>query len=175
VAKIGAVIVGGFFCTLLTTAFAVTAVRQLKSKVATASVVDATVMASAVNASAPITSSSTPKKAFTDELFNFLCLSTAVSAMRTISLATKSGGASLAAAATSSPWTAAFLLSTTLTSFVFGARLPNKFKQLVHPLVTCTALTWTAAALMGTTALRLCFCPFANATTLYSWQIQVGG
>ena len=32
--------------------------------------------------------------------------------------------------------------STTLAGFVYGARLPKKFKKVVHPLVTCTTLTW---------------------------------
>lgn len=40
-----------------------------------------------------------------------------------------------------------FALLTTLTSFVYGSRLPTKLTQWVHPLVTCTALTW--ATLQG--------------------------
>jgi putative effector of murein hydrolase len=47
------------------------------------------------------------------------------------------------------PFTALFLLSTTLNSFVFGARLPKKFTKLVHPLVTCAGLTWTAAVIFA--------------------------
>ena len=48
------------------------------------------------------------------------------------------------------PLVSAFLLSTTISSFVFGARLPQKFTKVVHPLVTCTTLTWTAAATFAT-------------------------
>jgi putative effector of murein hydrolase len=40
-------------------------------------------------------------------------------------------------------------LSTTICSFVYGARLPKKFKKVFHPLVTCTAVTWLAAKLVG--------------------------
>eukprot|EP00590_Aulacoseira_subarctica_P005366 CAMPEP_0172419218 /NCGR_PEP_ID=MMETSP1064-20121228/5656_1 /TAXON_ID=202472 /ORGANISM="Aulacoseira subarctica , Strain CCAP 1002/5" /LENGTH=251 /DNA_ID=CAMNT_0013158587 /DNA_START=798 /DNA_END=1553 /DNA_ORIENTATION=+ len=38
-----------------------------------------------------------------------------------------------------------FMLSSTLASFVFGARLPSNFTKVVHPLVTCTASTWLVA------------------------------
>lgn len=38
-----------------------------------------------------------------------------------------------------------FLLSTTLSTFVFGANLPKSFTKAVHPLVTCTTLTWVVA------------------------------
>lgn len=37
------------------------------------------------------------------------------------------------------------LLSTTLASFVYGARLPKSITRTIHPLVTCTLLTWTVA------------------------------
>ncbi len=35
-----------------------------------------------------------------------------------------------------------FFLSATLHNFCFGARLPKAFTKVVHPLVTCTTLTW---------------------------------
>ena len=47
------------------------------------------------------------------------------------------------------PLTTAFLLFATLHGFVFGARLPKKFTKLVHPLVTCTSITWLSAKLLG--------------------------
>lgn len=129
--KVGSVVVGGFFFTLLTTAFSVTAVRKLKGsgKTDTSAAVAASDLVGAVADSIPA------KKVFSDEWFNFLCLSTAVTGVRAVSAVTNKG-----------PWTSLFLLSATLNSFVFGARLPAKFKQLVHPLVTCTSLTWTAMA-----------------------------
>jgi putative effector of murein hydrolase len=41
------------------------------------------------------------------------------------------------------------MLSSTLASFVFGARLPSNFTKVVHPLVTCTSLTWVVAKLLA--------------------------
>ena len=41
------------------------------------------------------------------------------------------------------------MLSSTLASFVFGARLPSNFTKVVHPLVTCTASTWLAASVVA--------------------------
>lgn len=132
--KVGTVIVGGFFFTLLTTAYSVTAVRKLKGSQSTgggfANKAAASDLVGAVADKIP-----TPK-AFSDELFHFLTLTTAVTALRAVSVSAPHVG----------PWTALCLLSATLNSFVYGARLPTKFKQFVHPLVTCTALTWTAMA-----------------------------
>jgi putative effector of murein hydrolase len=48
------------------------------------------------------------------------------------------------------PLTALFLLGATLQNFVFGARLPAKFIKVVHPLVTCTSLTWMIATVFAT-------------------------
>ena len=47
------------------------------------------------------------------------------------------------------PLTTAFLLFSTLHSFVFGSRLPKKVTKVVHPLVTCTLGTWLSAKLFG--------------------------
>ena len=46
--------------------------------------------------------------------------------------------------------TTAFLLSTTLSNFVRGARFPKSFTKIVHPLVTCATLTWLMTSTMGT-------------------------
>ena len=32
--------------------------------------------------------------------------------------------------------------STTLSGFVYGSRLSKQFKKIIHPLITCSALTW---------------------------------
>ncbi len=42
-----------------------------------------------------------------------------------------------------------FLLFATLSSFVFGANLPKSFTRAVHPLITCTGLTWLAAGTLA--------------------------
>ncbi len=53
--------------------------------------------------------------------------------------------------------------STTLASFVYGSRLPKKFKKIVHPLVTCSTLTWTVMALFAKVVDR----SFASMLTTY--------
>jgi putative effector of murein hydrolase len=164
--KIALVIVAGFMVTLLTTAYSVTAVRRLKSNqvdnsptIATTNVVD--------NGSPPPPVAAKPP--FTDELFHLLCASTAISAARTVFIATQPGSSIV-----HSRWLVAFLLSTTLNSFVFGARLPTKFKKLVHPLVTCTALTWSAMAALGV-ATRTSFTTLLHHYTVRSTTAARGG
>ena len=44
------------------------------------------------------------------------------------------------------PMTMSFFLFSTLASFVYGTRLPKRFTKFVHPLITCTTLTWMALA-----------------------------
>jgi putative effector of murein hydrolase/putative effector of murein hydrolase LrgA (UPF0299 family) len=131
--KVGTVIVGGFFFTLLTTAWSVTAVRKLKGETSSAGSSD--LVGDLVDA---IAEESPKRQPFSNELFSFLTLTTAVTGVRAVFASTRG------------PWTALFLLSATLNSFVYGARLPAKFKQLVHPLVTCTTLTWTGIAVLCT-------------------------
>lgn len=126
--KVGSVVVGGFFFTLLTTAYSVSAVRRIRNKpsnmrTAAGDFIDA--VADALPA----------RKAFSDELFNFLCLSTAATGVAAVAIA--------------GHWTALFLLSATLNSFVFGSRLSPDFKRVSHPLITCTALTWLAMTVLG--------------------------
>jgi len=41
------------------------------------------------------------------------------------------------------------LLTTTLSSFVLGTRLPKRITKVVHPLITCSFLTWTVLATLG--------------------------
>ena len=84
-----------------------------------------------------------PTKPFSDELTQLLRIATVL------------GGAGAWIASQSQnclsiPVSAAFMLSATLHNFVFGARLPKKFTKVVHPLVTCTALTWSMASLFAT-------------------------
>ena len=46
----------------------------------------------------------------------------------------------------SGPLLSIFLLATTLHNFCWGARLDKRITKVVHPLVTCTGLTWACAA-----------------------------
>ena len=83
-------------------------------------------------------------KAFSDELTNGLRVITLVSGLSAL-VSSKVKLSSL-----SGPLSAFFMLTTTLHNFVFGARLPKSFTKVVHPLVTCTSLTWAVAAAFAT-------------------------
>lgn len=88
-------------------------------------------------------STALPIKSFSDDL---------TSGLRALTFASGVGAliASKAQYALSGPISALFMLFATLHNFVLGSRLPIKFKKVVHPLVTCTALTWSIASVFAT-------------------------
>jgi hypothetical protein len=88
------------------------------------------------------TSDKKPTKTFSDRTSNGLRLIAAGSAIAAI--VTSRIGSIWA-----NPCLCLFMLSITLSNFVYGARLPRKFAKIVHPLVTCASLTWTVAFLFG--------------------------
>lgn len=63
------------------------------------------------------------------------------------------GIAAMVAHSTGSPATSPFLacsmLMATVHNFCFGARWPKSVTKVLHPLVTCTTMTWAWAALLG--------------------------
>ncbi|CAJ1950459.1 unnamed protein product [Cylindrotheca closterium] len=132
--KIFAVVVGGFFFTLLSTAGSVVGIRKILSPDAITNGADE----GSENATLITEAPKIPPKAFSDET---------TIRLRLASIAT--GVAAIASNRLSSsfatPIRALFLLSATLHNYVFGARLPRSFSKVVHPLVTCTALTWATA------------------------------
>ena len=133
--KIGIVVVGGFFFTLLTTSGSVLAVRRMqRSSVVTPPVVQPSTTVAAI---AP-----TPK-AFSDKVTLSLNAAFITSALLTV--VSKRMGSSVV----SDGLATLFMLSATLDTFVFGARLPKRFTKIVHPLVTCTSLTWLSMAIIG--------------------------
>jgi len=163
--KMGAIIVGGFFLTLLTTAWSVVAVQNLvtsirkqrakkfvtpilvvdestKSSTATPAQSALATTTTATTAVAPTTAAATAKP-FSAETLNALTLLTLISGIA--SATTYFVGKN----ALSGPLSALFLLCTTLTSFVFGARLPKKFVKIIHPLIVTTTGTWVAASALG--------------------------
>ena len=131
--KVGAVLFLGFFFTLLTTAWTVVGVRMMLPSD------DGEDSPSVENPTSEISdqSSSSPKP-FSQALNNKLRVWTVASGVAAV-LATHVGSAF------STPLTSVFMLGVTLTSFLFGARLPKPVVKVVHPLVTCTALTWAVA------------------------------
>lgn len=131
--KVAAVVVGGFYFTLLTTAFSVLSVRSLFSS-----------SEASEEKSTTATPAATTKKAFSDRTFNTLVGMTVGSAVVSIAMAAKG-----ASTFVQTPLQSLYMLSVTLGTFVFGARLSPKFTKVVHPLVTCTSLTWLGAKFMA--------------------------
>ena len=132
--KVAAVVVGGFYFTLLTTAFSVLSVRSFFSSSETSEEKSTTATPAAT----------TNKKAFSDRTFNILTGMTVGSAVASIAMAAKG-----ASTFVQTPLQSLYMLSVTLGTFVFGARLSPKFTKVVHPLVTCTSLTWLGAKIMA--------------------------
>lgn len=141
VLKVGVVVVAGFFFTLFSTAFSVLGVRKLFNQgndQSTKVVEEIAVI--------PEPSSNQPApKAFSDRTFNGLLTSSIVSAIAAIAAINFTNLPTVA----TTPLTTLAMLSTTLTSFTFGARLPKSFSKKVHPLITCTSLTWGFATLFA--------------------------
>jgi len=140
--KAAVVVIGGFYFTLLTTAYTVVRIRkrigpELKEETQGETLPNAITLGNDA-----ATTPTTPPKPFPDKLNNQLRGLTAVSFVMAV-LSSRIG------TAFSAPLTSLFMLSTTLTTFVFGARLPKQFVNVVHPLLTCTSLTWAAAFAYG--------------------------
>jgi putative effector of murein hydrolase len=91
-----------------------------------------------------LTPNNVAPKAFSDELTNGLRVLTAATGVGALVASKVKASSSL-----SNPLSSVFLLSATLHNFVFGVRLPKKFTKIVHPLLTCAALTWGMATLFG--------------------------
>lgn len=141
VLKVLSVIVGGFFFTLFTTAWSVLGVRKLLNGGGSGDGVT-DVPIERIASTEAITNP--PPKAFSISLFRTLKAIAGITGLSTVAIIKKSP---------ESKWVnvlqSAFLLSTTLSTFVFGANLPKWFTKTVHPLVTCTSLTWVASKLLA--------------------------
>jgi hypothetical protein len=134
VAKVFSVIIGGFLFTLFTSAWSVLGIRKLMNNVSS----DGKAFATATVTTQP------QSKAFSKTLFRTLKLFAWISGMCTVVQIKNSPSSKFINLLQSS-----FLLFVTLSSFVFGANLPTSFTKVVHPLVTCTSLTWLAAKLLS--------------------------
>ena len=164
--KVTLVLLGGFFFSLLTTAYAVTAVRRPQATAAQ----DETTTTAVDTASSPKLSSSTndskssnddddddddddeqsnPAKATPTTSSNKPFSGKLLSQLTLASVVTGLLAQTFVGAHASQFLTGVCFLTTTLASFVFGARLPAAFTKLVHPIVTCTALTWSVVALLA--------------------------
>jgi len=143
VLKVFSVIIGGFFFTLFSTAWSVLGIRKLMNGSSDALEGEKTEEEVEVSATSA-TNSTPPPKPFSMTLFRTLKSIAWLSAISTVALVKKSP---------TSKWLnlcqSSFLLSTTLSTFVFGANLPKSFTKVIHPLVTCTGLTWVASKLLA--------------------------
>jgi len=144
VLKVFSVIIGGFFFTLFSTAWSVLGIRKLMNGGSAVSE-DEKLETEVEVSTTPVTINSTPPpKPFSMALFRTLKSIAWLSGISTVALVKKSP---------TSKWLnlcqSSFLLFTTLSTFVFGANLPKSFTKVVHPLVTCTGLTWVASKLLA--------------------------
>lgn len=131
-------IVGGFYFTLLSTAYTVVGVRKVLTSRKGVSEDSTQLQEKSNESSSQPTPQSPPPKPFSDEINNSLRMFTVASGIAAV-ISKQLGGA------LATPLSAFFMLGTTLSTFVFGARLPKRFVKIVHPLVTCTTLTWAVA------------------------------
>mmetsp|Transcript_10761 Transcript_10761/g.25641 ORF Transcript_10761/g.25641 Transcript_10761/m.25641 type:complete len:565 (+) Transcript_10761:201-1895(+) len=140
VAKVFSIIFGGFLFSLFSTAGSVVAIRQLsRSGTSIASMSDAEVP----TAVAPAAPSAPKPKAFSDELVARTRYTAIASGLLAIVANTLGNSAA-------TPLLTASMLASTVHNFCMGARWPKKVTKVLHPLVTCTVLTWVWAALLGT-------------------------
>lgn len=157
--KVTLVLLGGFFFSLLTTAYAVTAVRRPQ---ATTAQDEATTTAFDTASSSKELSSTNDSKSNKDDDDEKSILAKAtpttsnkpfsgklLSQLTLASIVTGLLAQTFVGAHASQFLTGVCFLTTTLASFVFGARLPAAFTKLVHPIVTCTALTWSVVAVLA--------------------------
>lgn len=128
--KVLAVIVGGFVFTLLTTAWSVVLARKLSQTAQQPPVTEPEVSLDQPTKHIP------PAKPFSDKLDSRLRLLACVSGMAAV-LVIRLGVSDTV----STPVYSLFMLLTTMSAFVFGARLPKRFTKVIHPIVTCTSLT----------------------------------
>lgn len=121
VLKVATVIVLGFFFSLCTTAFSVLSLRKFQGS---------------VSVLPPPSSESHPASSSLQQQFSMELLDRLVKAYII------TGCASIGATRTNNmfaiPMRTIFMGFTTLTGFVFGARLPFKITQFIHPIITTT-------------------------------------
>lgn len=154
-----AVILGGFYFTLLTTAGTVVGVGKMMGQSGGDSTEneeanggeEPAAAAAADFASAMPEAPVPPPKPFSDMLMKrlrILAIFSGLAALEGVTPVFTSWPARMLVKF-QKPVLSLFLGSTTLAGFVYGARLPAKFKKIVHPLVTCTTLTWAVMGLFA--------------------------
>eukprot|EP00557_Chaetoceros_sp_GSL56_P008334 CAMPEP_0176504902 /NCGR_PEP_ID=MMETSP0200_2-20121128/16200_1 /TAXON_ID=947934 /ORGANISM="Chaetoceros sp., Strain GSL56" /LENGTH=579 /DNA_ID=CAMNT_0017904403 /DNA_START=124 /DNA_END=1862 /DNA_ORIENTATION=+ len=156
IVKVAMVILGGFYFTLFSTAFSVLGIRKFVTTSSSSSLSSSSSsLASTTAASVPTTTTPTATtttitpvatKAFSDGTYSGL-VTVALASMVCAGVALKSN--LLLPSIVTTPLQATAFLFTTLAAFTFGARLPKSFTKKVHPLITCTTLTWAVMAMFA--------------------------
>jgi len=137
-AKIITIILGGFLFSLLSTCYSVTAVSKLFGTSDSTASTDATTTETAAVSS----HAKAAPKAFSDQLTYGSRALMALSGAAAI--ASSSAGSTL-----TTPLMTLSMLAATVHNFAFGARQPKKLIKAIHPLVSCTTLTWVWGYLLG--------------------------
>jgi putative effector of murein hydrolase len=137
IAKVFFVVIFGFLITLTTTSFSVLGIRRITEGNTQDTIPKSSPVDAVPQAKKPTFSSST-----LTTLISFATLSSIVSLVSSI-IGLNSSIPKIAKTL--------LMLSSTLASFVFGARLPPKVTKVVHPLVTCTSITWIVTKLLSLT------------------------
>mmetsp|Transcript_44101 Transcript_44101/g.47756 ORF Transcript_44101/g.47756 Transcript_44101/m.47756 type:complete len:546 (+) Transcript_44101:276-1913(+) len=135
--KIMGIILGGFLFSLLSTCYSVMAV----SKIFGTNTNNNASTGSTENAAGTKTIAPKPK-AFSDELTYGSRALAAASGIAAV--ASNSMGSTI-----TTPLLAFSMLAVTFHNFAFGARQSKKFTKAIHPLVSCTVLSWFWATLLG--------------------------
>jgi len=138
-AKISTIIIGGFLFSLLSTCYSVGAVSMLFGTLDNSAFNEAT-----TTEKAAVTSHAkkVAPKAFSDELIYITRTIMALSGLGAIA-------SNVAGSTLTTPLVASSMLAATIHNFAFGARQHKKVTKIIHPLVSCTTLSWIWAYFLG--------------------------
>jgi len=152
--KTVAIILGGFYFTLLTTAGSVLGVGKLMGKKEDDASDTAASSTDITNDDGPapeltsgMSKAPIPAKPFSDELMIKLRITAIFSGLGALEGVSPMFTSALTKFQT--PVLSLLLGSTTLAGFVYGSRMPKNFKKVVHPLVMCTTITWAVMGLFA--------------------------
>jgi len=168
-----AVLLGGFYFTLFTTAGSVLGVEKIMGTKDTASSTDSDVVEATVVEADEKTPAVAPPKPFSDTLMKRLRVTAVFSGLVALEGASPvfTSAPARLLVKYQTPLLSLLLGSTTLASFVYGSRMSKKVKKVVHPLVTCTTITWAVMGLFSKVVEK----SFASMLTTYKMGKGIRG
>lgn len=134
VAKMLALVLSGFFFTLLSTSYAVLGIRMLQGKI---SKEDNTI----IEESAPVSTTTSYEKPYSEALSRNLIGGSVIFGILSIILS-KIGHTTFL-----TPIQTLFMACTTVGAYTFGGNLPPSVTGVLHPIATSTFFTWATSAL----------------------------